>query len=111
MDGAWLIIPIFSGVLSFAFAMAWTIPLMQAGEKACPSESTDLRFGFFDLILVVLDCIPFLAMLRGLTRLPAAHTAARELWHSDPSVRKLFRLFLASGTVFMGSMILFFRAS
>jgi hypothetical protein len=106
MDSAWLIVPILSGLLTFAFGLAWIIPMLQAGDHGRPADASDIPFGLLDLLLVLLDFLPLFGLLRALPRLPAAHAAAREVWRSDPAVRRFFRLSLASAGVFGGSLFL-----
>ena len=106
MQSAWLIVPILSGILTFAFGLAWAIPMLQAGDRGRLADARDLPFGLIDLLLVLLDFLPIFGLLRALPRLPAAHAAARALWRSDPAVRRFFRLSLASATIFAASLFL-----
>jgi hypothetical protein len=106
VQSAWLIVPILSGILTFAFGLAWAIPMLQAGDRGRPADARDLHFGLLDLLLVLLDFLPIFGPLRALPRLPAAHAAAREVWRSDPAVRRFFRLSLASATIFAASLFL-----
>lgn len=87
----------FTVSFGFAFGMAWMLPLVAAGvdhRKAAAVTRVDTFFGLVDVILLIMDCIPFFWVFRSLSETPSACGAARKKWQEESSIRWSFHLFL-----------------
>ena len=100
MNNTMTVILAFGGIFTFAFGMAWFLPLSAArSEQAEPPSKGDWIFGGADLILILLDCFPLFWLFRAIPEIPSTYTAARDKWRKEPSIRGCFYAWLISLTV------------
>jgi hypothetical protein len=93
----------FGGIFTFAFGLAWIIPLFVAGQKDTKPSRVDITTGVLDIILIILDCIPVFWLFRAIPEAPSAYKAAREAWTKEPSIRAMFWMSAVSFIVAVGS--------
>jgi hypothetical protein len=86
----------FAGIFTFAFGLAWILPLIAAGQEDTKPSRDDIATSIADLILILLDCIPVFWLFRAIPEAPSAYRAARETWRKEPSIRAMFWLSGAS---------------
>ena len=98
----------FSGIFSFAFGMAWSLPLMAAHSEqksvSCNGNKRDVVFGGLDFLLVIFDCIPLFWLFRAISETPSAYKAVRDKWKSEASIRWSFKAFLVCIALFASSI-------
>lgn len=100
MDKFIIVVLSFGGIFTFAFGMAWFLPLFAARtEEAEPPTKKDWVFGGADLILLLLDCFAIFWHFRAIPEIPSTYTAARNKWRQEPGVRGCFYAWLISLTV------------
>lgn len=101
------VIGIFAGLFTFAFGMAWAMPLFAARtEQAQPASKSDWTFAGWDLILILLDCVPIFWLFRAVPEIPSTYTAARDKWRSESSIRGCFYAWLVSLTVTVVAIVI-----
>jgi hypothetical protein len=86
----------FGGIFTFAFGLAWILPLATAGRKEAKLKRDDAAFALLDLLLMAFDCIPFFWLFRAIPETPSAYRAARQAWRSQPTIRSMFWLSAAA---------------
>ncbi|WAC21425.1 hypothetical protein OVA24_08500 [Luteolibacter sp. SL250] len=91
----------FSAIFTFAFGMAWFMPLVAARNEVRKEEATahDTILTGADILLLIMDCFPFFWIFRTvgkLPELPAAAREVREIWQAEPSIRRMFHAWLVS---------------
>jgi hypothetical protein len=97
MQTVFIVIIAFSGIFTFAFGMAALMPLLAAREEAQRKmDGRDWTFAGLDLLLVLLDQLPFFSLARAIPALPADIAAMRRKWREEPSIRGCFIAFLIS---------------
>ncbi len=104
MEEIRIIILCFSGIFTFAFGLAWILPLFAAGQHDTKPSKDDFTTSILDLILILLDCIPVFWLFRAIPEAPSAYRAARETWRKEPSIRVMFWLSGASLVVTVGAL-------
>lgn len=93
-------------IFTFAFGLAWILPLTTAGQKEAKPTKVDAAFSLVDLLLVFLDCFPLFWLFRAVPETPSAYRAAREAWRSQSSIRVMFWLSVIALTVTVVTWIL-----
>tara|TARA_B100001093_G_scaffold497625_1_gene544780 strand:- start:79 stop:414 length:336 start_codon:yes stop_codon:yes gene_type:complete len=98
MDKFWTIIAILSGTFSFAFGMAWLIPLGIARNEAMElDEQTDnvrTTFILFDFFLLIMDVIPIFWVITLLMDAPDTMKVTKEKWNEDKMIPICFWTFI-----------------
>lgn len=108
METLRIVILAYSGVFTFAFGLGWIIPLASAhAEVEQEKKPYDGLFFAADLILFLLDCIPFFWIFRVLPRVPDGYRALKEKWGEEASIRRCFYLFVFSGSVTLSTLWFF----
>jgi ABC-type antimicrobial peptide transport system permease subunit len=90
MDELSIIIMFFGGIFTFAFGLAWFIPLVTACQKESEPTYGDTIFSLLDLLLLLLDCIPLFWIFRDIPQAPSTYRLARETWRNQPTIRTMF---------------------
>jgi len=108
MEELLIVILFFSGVLTFAFGLAWMIPLFTSMHKNESATSVDAAMTILDLILMLFDCIPFFWIIRAIPEAPSAYRSARETWRQNATVRSMFWFSAASFSVFLSVLFCYF---
>ena len=91
------VIGILAATFSFAFGMAWFLPLAIAAEKHREqSDQSEYAIAGLDLLLLVLDCIPIFWAFRAVSEDPSMCSEARKKWAEDRTVRGMFYAFCVS---------------
>lgn len=106
MEQIRIIILCFGGIFTFAFGLAWIIPLSLAGQRESRCDKTSVTFGLLDLLLILLDCIPVFWLFRAIPEAPSAYRAVREAWKNEASIRIMFWLSFGSLAVTIGCCFL-----
>lgn len=97
METTILAIIAFCGMFTFAFGMAWILPLFTAHANITKDRSdTDIVFPLLDVLLMTMDCIPLFWLVRIKPLSCEWREAARQVWSEEPSVRNCFYGFLVS---------------
>ena len=110
-ETVFIVILTFSGIFTFAFGLAWFLPLVAARTdygKQVPTKADMLMSGA-DLLLVLLDCIPFFWFFRALPEIPDACTEVRKRWREEASIRSCFYTWLVCLTVLAATLLLYFK--
>ncbi len=101
----------FSAIFTFAFGMAWFMPLVAARKAAVRNDEAtahDTVFTAADILLLIMDCFPFFWIFRTVGKLPELPSTAREvreIWRAEPSIRRMFRAWLVSLGVLLLTII------
>ena len=98
-----IIILCFGGIFTFAFGLAWIMPMVIAGQDQSERKKSDVAWGLMDLILILLDCFPIFWLFRAIPEAPSAYRAARETWKKETSIRTMFWLSTGSLLVTLGA--------
>lgn len=99
METIRLILLSFGGIFTFAFGLAWILPLMIAGQEELAKKKGSEVVLFMDLLLLAFDCIPIFWAFRALSEAPSTLREARALWKSERSIRSMFWLSMIALTV------------
>ena len=108
-----LIIFIHAAIFTFAFGLAWFLPLFGVREDhdvKPPKRERDWVFAWADVFLIIMDCFPLFWLFRAIPEVPSTYTAARKKWSKEASIRGCFyaslvslSLAIVSGWVLFGS--------
>lgn len=97
MDEIFFIILCFFSIFTFAFAMAWILPLIIAHSEqkiGSNGDKQDVVFGCLDILFIFFDCFPLFWLFRAIPETPSAYKAVRDKWRSEASIRWSFKAFL-----------------
>ena len=97
----------FSGVFTFAFGLAWLLPLVTAGQEQRTVSKGEVVTTLLDIALLLLDYIPVFWIFRAIPEAPSAYRAARLEWNNNASLRISFWLSAISLATFVGCIYIF----
>lgn len=97
METAITVIGILAAAFSFAFGMAWFLPLAIAADKLRKNpDQSEYAIAGLGLLLLVLDCIPVFWIFRAVSETPTMCSEAQKKWAEDRCVRRMFYAFCVS---------------
>jgi hypothetical protein len=97
METTLTVAAIFTGIFTFAFGMAWLMPLAVTSveqRKKQPARS-DTLLAVLDLVLMITEFIPVFWLFRAIPAAPSTYRAVRTKWAAEKSIRFFFYAFLA----------------
>ena len=97
----------FSGVLTFAFGLAWLLPLVTAGQEQRTASKGEVVTTLLDVVMLLFDYIPVFWIFRAVPASPLAYRAARLEWKNNSSLRISFSLSAISLATFVGCIYIF----
>ena len=97
MDVTLIILLCFSGIFTFAFGLAWCIPLAAAGMEERESELKPTVRDIADIWLILNDMIPIFLVVDLFRKAPEDYSAAKKKWKSDGMIRASFYISIISG--------------
>lgn len=99
MNEILIVLLCFSGIFTFAFGLAWALPLFTAGmeERNKEVELKPRTRDFADILLVLNDMLPVFLIFDIFRQAPEDYSAAKRKWKEDSMVRVSFWIFLSSG--------------
>ncbi len=106
MEPLRIIILTFSGIFTFAYGLAWIVPLVAAAKQESESSYVGQTLRLLDLFLIILDCIPIFWLFRAIPSTPSAYRAARDAWLTQSSIRTSFWLSLAALTITLAGLFI-----
>ena len=100
-----LIIFIHAAIFTFAFGLAWFLPLfaVQKDHDDRPKRERDWVIAWADVFLIIMDCFPVFWLFRAIPEVPSTYTAAREKWRKEASIRGCFYASLVALSIAIGS--------
>jgi hypothetical protein len=97
MDIILVVLLFLSGTFTFAFGLAWTLPLVTAGIEERKIEDQPRFRGIADILLILNDMIPIFFIFDILRQAPEDYSAAKKQWKSEGMIRASFYISLLSG--------------
>lgn len=97
-----LIIFIHAAIFTFAFGLAWFLPLIAVREDHDVSPTKrerDWVIAWADVLLIIMDCFPVFWLFRAIPEVPSTYTAAREKWRKEAGIRWCFYASLVSVSI------------
>ena len=108
MDETLIILACFTGIFTFAFGLAWSIPLVAAGMEERKAELKPTVRDIADIWLILNDMIPIFLVIDLFRKAPEDYSAAKKKWKSDGMIRASFYISILSGlTTWALSYLLF----
>lgn len=89
----------FSGVFTFAFGLAWFLPLFATGmeERSKEIKEESIFKGLVDILLVLGDMIPIFLLFDMFKQAPEGYSAAKRKWREERTIRSCFCIFCLLG--------------
>tara|TARA_B100001093_G_scaffold142646_1_gene135085 strand:+ start:283 stop:618 length:336 start_codon:yes stop_codon:yes gene_type:complete len=110
MKEFWLIIAFLSGTFSFAFGLAWIIPLLTARmEEMNHEQHNDNSYsslGILDFFLILIDVIPIFWIIGFIAEAPDTMEAAINKWKEDSMIRICFWSFIGCTSITITSIFM-----
>ena len=111
-ESLYIVLVSFSAIFSFAFGLAWFIPMLKIEMPEFPSESQEapkdsLSWWSFliDQILILLDIIPIfwiyhliMGLIQTAYTVPENVRVAQQTWKESPQIRNMFWAWIISCT-------------